>query len=229
MKKTIFIITNILFVLSIYSQENSENKDATPIPNQLVTDTTTLSVSGSINANITKNESFTDTTNFTEEPTSHKRDKIEKYKPTLGVGIGLDYGGFMGANILIYPKKKLGAFIGMGTNLTGFGFNVGGKFIFAPDTSDIKPFFIGMIGNNTSITVPASEKYNKVFYGPSIGIGFDYMPKDFFVGYWSFSIIIPFRSVKVNEYITELREEKNVVSTTSLYPILLSAGYRFNF
>jgi hypothetical protein len=29
MKKTIFIITNILFVLSIYSQENSENKDAT--------------------------------------------------------------------------------------------------------------------------------------------------------------------------------------------------------
>ena len=177
----------------------------------------------------TKKSDFNNNTNSSTSEDNNKFNKFtEKYNPTLGMGLGLDYGGFMGVNLAVNVHEKVNTFIGLGTNLDGIGFNIGGKIKFGTDTMDFKPFFIGMLGNNMTVTVPANEKYNRVFYGPSIGIGFDYMMDNFYLGNWSFAVIIPFRSNKVNKYITELREDKGVVTYASLYPVLLSIGYKFN-
>src|SRR5690606_7025441 len=45
-----------------------------------------------------------------------------------GLGMGLDYGGIVGAKIEYLPIKNLGFFAGAGYNLLSAGWNVGGSY-----------------------------------------------------------------------------------------------------
>ncbi len=49
---------------------------------------------------------------------------------SIGLGIGLDHGGF-GGNVTYYPVKNIGLFGGVGYAIAGVGFNVGAKFRFS--------------------------------------------------------------------------------------------------
>ncbi|HLZ17714.1 MAG TPA: hypothetical protein VKQ08_11765 [Cyclobacteriaceae bacterium] len=144
-------------------------------------------------------------------------------KATFGLGIGLDYGGF-GANFSVYPAKNFGLFGGAGYALAGVGYNVGAKIRFMSETSRIVPFLNGMYGYNTAFVVTNATQYNKFFYGPSVGFGFDFH-KPRRNGYLSLGLVIPIRGSDVDNYIADLRSQGIVISNPS--PVALSIGYRF--
>lgn len=147
-------------------------------------------------------------------------------RTSFGLGGGLDYGGF-GANVLVYPHQNIGVFGGAGYALAGAGFNVGAKFRLISKKHRTDPYFLAMYGYNAAIKIQGGSQYNKLFYGPSIGVGLDYRTKRMRNGYWSFALIVPFRKPEVNQYIDDLKTYHNVDFKTELIPIAYSIGYRF--
>jgi hypothetical protein len=151
----------------------------------------------------------------------------ESDKISIGLGMGLDYGGF-GGNILFYPAPKIGLFAGLGYPLAGVGYNVGVKFrLLTKKPSKVNAYLMGMYGYNSSIYIQDGKEYNKLFYGPTFGLGIDtrYNPKK--VGYWTFAILIPVRGSDVDAYIDDLKNNHNVEFKNDLFPLGFSVGYRF--
>lgn len=151
--------------------------------------------------------------------------RIDKF--TLGLGMGLDYGGF-GGNLLFYPQKNIGIFAGVGYALAGMGYNFGTKLRLVPNkpTAGITPFLLAMYGYNAAIAVSNAKEYNKLFYGFSAGIGFDTRLKPTKSGYWSFALIVPFRGTDVTEYMDDLKQNHGVEFKNDLLPVAISIGYR---
>jgi len=147
---------------------------------------------------------------------------------SLGIGGGLDYGGF-GANLSYYPVKNLGLFGGVGYAMAGAGWNAGVKFRHIPKRSDarVRPFGLAMYGYNAAVAVLNASQHNKLFFGPTLGAGIDFHRNPMKRGYWSFAIIVPIRKAEVNEYMDTLESIYNVDFQTRLFPIGASIGYRF--
>jgi hypothetical protein len=143
---------------------------------------------------------------------------------SVGLGGGLDYGGF-GANLLFYPQENIGVFGGVGYALAGLGYNVGAKFRLTTLKTKLNPYAQAMYGYNAAITIIGAKDYNKLFYGPTVGLGIDLRPGK--VGYWSFGILLPIRSNEVQEYIDNLVNTGVIESDLFMLPIGISFGYRF--
>lgn len=149
-------------------------------------------------------------------------------KVAIGLGVGLDLGG-IGANVLVYPgRKNLGLFAGGGYAIAGAGFNAGIKFRikFNKDFAVAVPYVLAMYGHNAAIKVNNAESYNRVFYGPSFGLGMDIRSKPSGKRYVSLSFIVPVRNSDVYDYINYLRSNSPVVYKNQLMPVVLSIGYR---
>ncbi|MBI2269987.1 MAG: hypothetical protein HYU69_06455 [Bacteroidetes bacterium] len=149
-------------------------------------------------------------------------------KAAIGLGVGLDLGG-IGANVLVYPgRKNLGFFAGTGYAIAGVGFNAGIKFRikFNKDFAVAVPYVLAMYGYNAAITVKNAESYNRVFYGPSFGLGIDIRSKPSGKRYVSLSFIVPVRNSDVYDYINYLKSNSPVVFKNQLMPVVLSIGYR---
>ena len=149
-------------------------------------------------------------------------------KISLGLGMGLDYGGF-GGNLMIYPSQNVGIFGGLGYAFAGAGYNAGVKLRTVPKTSLKKTsaFGILMYGYNAAIAVMDASQYNKFFYGPTIGVGLDYRANPVSKGYWSMALFVPIRSSEVKDYIDDLKDNHGVEFKTGLIPVAISIGYRF--
>lgn len=147
---------------------------------------------------------------------------------SLGLGIGLDYGGF-GVNALYCPHENLGLYAGLGYALAGTGVNAGMKLRFVPRTQKtrLSGFGLLMYGYNAAIVVMDDSEHNKLFYGPSAGVGIDYRRKHAGKGYWSFALLLPFRNASVGEYMDELETKHNIQFENELIPVGVSIGYRF--
>lgn len=143
---------------------------------------------------------------------------------SMGIGAGFDYGGF-GFNITGYPQKNIGLFAGAGYAIAGIGFNGGVKYRMIPGKL-FSPYVVGMYGYNAAVAVTNSPNYNKIFYGPSAGAGFDLYSRSG-RGYFSLAILIPFRSPEVNNYINELKNLYGVTFSNNLWPVGISIGYKF--
>jgi hypothetical protein len=153
---------------------------------------------------------------------------VQSDKMTIGLGTGLDYGG-LGAGLLFYPVKNVGLFAGAGYAISGLGFNAGAKirFLSKKPFSKITPYIVGMYGYNAAIYVADAEEYNKLFYGPSFGVGIDYRSRPEKRGYWSFALLVPIRSSEAKDYIDDLEQNHGVEFGIGLLPIAISIGYRF--
>ena len=146
---------------------------------------------------------------------------------SLGVGLGLDYGGLLGVNLTAYPQKNIGFFAGGGIALAGFGYNVGAKLRYVTtNQKKVKfiPFFVGMYGYNSAIVVVNAPDYNKLFYGVTLGFGCDIRFKK---GYLSAALLIPIRGDDVDNYITDLQNKYHVNFQNDLLPMAFSIGYKF--
>jgi len=149
-------------------------------------------------------------------------------KVSIGVGFGQDYGG-IGANLAVYPLKSIGIFGGLGYNLVGAGYNVGAKLrlVSAKPTAKVTPYALGMYGYNAVIRVSGASQYNKVFYGPTFGIGIDFKSYPRSKIYYSIALLIPVRGSEVNDYMDDLKTNHNVEFTSDLIPVTFSLGFKY--
>jgi hypothetical protein len=148
-------------------------------------------------------------------------------KLSLGLGMGLDYGGF-GANFVYYPSKNLGLFAGAGYAIEGLGVNAGVKVRFnAEQANKIKPYLTAMYGYNAVIVVKNGSEYDKMFYGPTVGAGIDFRLRPGRSGYWTLGLLIPIRGSNVTNYIDDLKNNHGIDFKNELSPIGISFGYRF--
>lgn len=147
-------------------------------------------------------------------------------KTTMGLGLGLDYGG-IGANMLVYTNKNVGFFGGFGYAMAGIGFNAGTKIRIVSQKHYTDPYFIAMYGYNAAIKIKNAEGYNKLFYGPSFGFGLDFRTKQMKRGYWTTALLLPIRSSEVDNYIDDMKN-KGVEFNNALPPLAFSIGYRFH-
>lgn len=147
---------------------------------------------------------------------------------TFGLGVGMDYGG-IGGNILFCPQRNVGLFGGVGYALIGMGYNAGIKFRWLKEqqTTKISPFIFGMYGYNAAIKVSGASEYDRFFYGGTLGIGCDMRSGAERKGYWSFALLLPFRSAEVDDYTSDLENDHGVEFDGKLPPIGISLGYRF--
>ena len=147
---------------------------------------------------------------------------------SVGVGGGLDYGGF-GGKLIYYPKQSIGLFGGVGYALAGLGFNGGVKFRYIPDKPNVRifPYGIAMYGYNAAIAVMNASYLNKIFYGPTLGGGIDLYSNPNKRGYWSFAVFVPIRKAEVKTYMDQLENEHSVDFNNKLFPITASIAYNF--
>jgi hypothetical protein len=147
---------------------------------------------------------------------------------SLGIGGGLDYGGF-GGNLIYYPAQSVGLFGGVGYALAGAGFNAGVKYRYIPDKPDarVRPFGLVMYGYNAAIAVLNASQHNKLFYGPTAGAGIDFHRNTYKRGYWSFAVFVPIRKSEVKAYMEDLENNYDVDFQNRLFPVTVSIGYRF--
>lgn len=146
-------------------------------------------------------------------------------KLSIGAGVGIDYGGF-GGNLLVYPQKNIGFFVGVGYALAGVGSNVGIKIRHIKTISKIRPFLTAMHGYNAAIAVSDAKSYNKLFYGTTIGLGIDTRPRKENNRYFSFGLLVPIRGSNIDEYLNYLKSQ-GVTFKNALSPVAISIGYRF--
>lgn len=147
----------------------------------------------------------------------------------LGIGFGFDYGG-IGGNFTVYPQKNIGLFLGAGYALAGFGYNAGIKLRLLPGNgnSQFTPFFMAMYGYNAAVAVSNASQYNKLFYGPTVGVGCDLGSHEVGKGVFSLAIFVPIRNSDAQNYIDNLKNNYGISFKNNLLPIGFSVGYKFN-
>jgi len=141
-----------------------------------------------------------------------------------GPGFGIDHGGF-GFNLSAFPSENFGFFVGGGYALAGVGLNAGVKARFFPHRPNptIVPYMTAMYGYNTAIVVSNNSGMNKIFYGPTFGVGVDIRPRPWRLGYFSCAVLVPIRGDEVDKYV----DNNNLDLETGLIPIGLSFGFNF--
>jgi hypothetical protein len=151
---------------------------------------------------------------------------IQQDKIAIGMGMGIDYGGF-GYNIIAYPYKKIGFFAGGGFALVGLSYNVGIKvrFLSSNSSSKVTPALLAMYGYNATILIRYDNKYNKLFYGYTAGFGIDIRPNPKKNNYLSVSLLIPFRRIELITYMDYLKSH-SISINLGPFPILISVGAR---
>ena len=139
------------------------------------------------------------------KPKKIENDSIFKYdRVALGIGVGQEFGG-IGGNIFYYPQKNIGLFLGIGDALAGIGFNSGLKLrlVSSKHKTLFIPYIIGMYGYNTAIYITGTTQFNKLYYGTTVGLGFDFHAYPESKHYWTISFLVPQRSSAVNDYIND--------------------------
>ncbi len=158
-------------------------------------------------------------------------DSLEIYKIadpiSLGIGLGQNFGG-IGGNLLFYPQQNIGFFGGLGYAMAGAGYNVGTKVRFFSKKNPRTNFYLtGMYGYNAAVTVKNENQYNKMFYGPTFGLGIDTGKRSYKKGYWTMALLFPFRDTEVDDYFNDLEDNHGVKFENSLLPFTFSFGYHF--
>jgi hypothetical protein len=155
----------------------------------------------------------------------------EEYNPhpqyTIGLGIGLDHGGF-GGRLTGYLTRDFGVFAGGGSNLNFFQYAVGAEFRFSGKTQKkYTPYLSAWYGTNATITFEDANGallFDKTYNGFSLAIGLRYMSDFSNLGSWQFGLIFPFRDPQVQKDI-DMIESMGGEFPVGLLPFGISIGY----
>ncbi len=145
---------------------------------------------------------------------------------SIGIGMGLEYGGF-GVNGTFISESGFGGFFGAGYIIAGIGINAGIQYSFNPDNKT-HPFLMAMYGYNAAIVVKNaftnSNEFSEIYYGPSFGGGVNIKNKKNNI--WRISLSIP---VRTSEFQDDMDDLKNSgVSFNEALPIAIGVGYNFS-
>jgi hypothetical protein len=157
-------------------------------------------------------------------------DSVPLDKLSLGAGGGYEFGG-IGGNVIFYPQRNIGVFVGVGWPLTYniVGYNAGIKIRFAADNnaSVITPFILAMYGYNTAIRYPNDNEYDKLFYNFTFGGGVDFRPAKSKLGFLSLTIYMPLRDPDAKNYVNNIELFRGIVNSNKFFPFSVSLGYKF--
>ncbi len=107
----------------------------------------------------------------------------------LGIGVGQDVGGMIGAKATYWVAPYLAGFAGGGWAVVDGGYNLGVE-VRLPSRSRASFFATGMYGYNAVIQVKGKEQLNGIYYGPTAGLGL-MLRQRLIANYWRFSLNYP--------------------------------------
>jgi hypothetical protein len=139
----------------------------------------------------------------------------------VGIGGGLDYGGF-GGKFTFLPSEKVGLFAGLGYNLVGAGFNAGALYKFSTEKK-VRPYATAMYGYNGVIKIEEGPASDETYYGVSFGIGIELKARKNENNFWNFELLVPIRPSEFSDDIDRLKDSGYSVSVS------FSIGYHFGF
>ena len=156
-------------------------------------------------------------------PLKAQSDAQEVY---LGLGFGLDYGGF-GGKLEYLPVPKFGLFAGLGYNLLSAGFNFGATYKISPDKK-VSPNLMVFYGYNAVFkgADDYASQYDATSYGVTFGGNLDIKVGDK-GNKISIGLFIPIRSSKFNDKYDAAKADPNLEMKNELLPIGFSFGYNF--
>jgi hypothetical protein len=150
-------------------------------------------------------------------------------KLSLGVGIGYDFGGLGGVNAIYYLQRSIGVFGGGGYTPAGIGYGGGVKLrvLTNKQATVVVPFAVAMYGYYAAIAPKGYSYYNRIYFGPIVGIGADYRPGNSKFGYITGTIFVAIRNMDPKNYIDYLTNFQGINVNHKLHALSASIGYKF--
>jgi len=156
------------------------------------------------------------------------------YKPdqlAFGFGIGFEYAGLLGANVVWHPMPFIGFTGSFGYAYFEMAATAGLRFRFTGEekSSRVTPYLTGLYGATHAVKVKGRSSLNKVFYGAMAGGGVEIRTKKR-QGYFSLGVIYPFNWGDFNDYKDELIQYRGVTfekDPLEGVPVRLSVGYKW--
>lgn len=145
---------------------------------------------------------------------------------TLGLGIGLPYGAF-GLRVGNNVAHGLNLYAGVGYQLSGVGWNIGLLKDF-PSSGMAQFYLTGMYGTNGAIKIVGLSEYDKVYTGPTFGLGIKINSRKTEGNYWDVGLLLPFRSGDYKDDERAVRNDPRISSFQAAWPVLFLVGYNFN-
>jgi hypothetical protein len=152
----------------------------------------------------------------------HAQDQSKSY---LGLGMGLDYGGF-GVRAEFLPIKALGIFGGVGYNMVNAGYNAGLSWKLVPGRRGT-PIISAMYGYNAAIKIKYSNGTTEghTYNGFTAGIGFELHNKSM-RNKLLCQLLVPFRSSTFkNDY--DRYKRQGVSFARRVSDVAFTIGYNF--
>lgn len=148
--------------------------------------------------------------------------KYEEKPLYVGLGVGIDFGGFGGKLEYMFLDYG-GLFVGGGYNLKGFGIN-GGVMLKAFPRKLLKPYLSVMYGHTGIIVIENASQYNMTDYGFSLGTGIELKTRN--LNAWQLGIVLPFRSDEFRDHFQDLKDNPDISLPGRLFPIGISVGFK---
>ncbi len=145
---------------------------------------------------------------------------------TFGIGLGLPYGA-LGVRFGTNVTDGLNLFGGIGYHFAGLGYNVGVLKDF-PSSARTQFYLTGMYGTNAAVKIEGTNAYDKVYTGPTVGLGIKINSLRTEGNYWDIGLLVPFWSEAFKSNLDKLDNDPNIVNFMKPPPVLLVVGYNFN-
>ncbi|MFD2037687.1 hypothetical protein ACFSKL_23030 [Belliella marina] len=145
-----------------------------------------------------------------------------KGSSTMGIGMGLPYGGF-GLKFNHHILNYFSAFGGVGYNLVGIGVNGGLNFT-VPTEKNAEFYFTGMYGYNAVMKFENYSALNTTYYGASLGSGIKINSQRHEGRYWDIGILAPLRN---SRYKSDIKYFESSIESKP-WPVQLYFGYHFS-
>lgn len=155
----------------------------------------------------------------------------ERHRLDFGVGLGIENGGLLGVQLEYSPVSRLGIFISGGYYMVAAGYGAGLKGYLMPKKVE-KPFrlyALAMYGTNSAIYVEGTSEYNKVYVGPSFGLGMEMRFGKKKANGFNVSLVVPVRSNEYGDDVEMLKNNPYIENFTEPLPVTFSMAYHHEF
>ncbi|MEM9328587.1 MAG: hypothetical protein AAGA85_23170 [Bacteroidota bacterium] len=152
--------------------------------------------------------------------------RVNSYKgaSSFGIGLGLPYGA-LGIRGSTYLANGFSIFGGIGYHLVGVGYNFGILADF-PSSHAFQFYLTAMYGTNGAIWIRGGSDENRVYAGPSFGMGMKINASG--GNYFDLGLLVPIRSSEFMDAYDRIDNSPFYEDVSSPWPVLIVLGYNFN-
>lgn len=163
--------------------------------------------------------------NMVDQNQSPISDAESKKLPSIGFGVGIDYGG-IGGRFAVPLSKAASAFLSAGYAIAGVGYNAGLRARFSNKPTSLTASI--MYGYNSVIKIEGAPQLDKIYTGVSIGLGFQINSRRNQYNSFQAGFILPFRSDEFEHDWNSIKRNTNIKTLSDPWPVLITVGYHFS-